>query len=85
MLNIYEWEITCACPVDDDPDVYSMTVTSHRTIPVEEIIKAVGEVTKEKMFQEDLTQRLHRKINACVKLVGYHSGIKVTSIAGACQ
>ena len=85
MLNVYELEITCACPVDADPDVYQMTVKSRRTIPVEEILKAVNELTKEKLFQEDLCYKLHRRINACVTLVGYHSGVKTTSIAGACQ
>ena len=42
MLNQYEMEITCLCPVDDLPDVYHLTVTARRVIPVEEIIGAAG-------------------------------------------
>jgi hypothetical protein len=40
MLNQYEMEITCLCPVDDLPDVYNLTVTARRVIPVEDIIEA---------------------------------------------
>lgn len=82
MKNVYELEILCACPVDDDPDVYQMTVISQQTIPVETILAAVKEFRTLKVFQEDLAQKLQRKINACVILVGYHSGVKVTTTVG---
>lgn len=85
MRNTYELEITCSCPVDDDPDVYHLTVTSRRTIPVENILKAVEKLREDNLFQEELTQRLHRRINACVTLVGYHSGVKTTTTAGECR
>ena len=82
MLNQYEVEITCLCPVDDLPDVYRLTVTARRVIPVEDIIVAVKAFSKEKMYQEDLCQAIHRKVNACCVLVGYHSGVKVQSQCG---
>ena len=44
MLNTYEIEVTCICPVDDLPDVYHLTVTARRVIPVEDLIKAVFDV-----------------------------------------
>jgi hypothetical protein len=84
MLNTYEMEITCACPADDLPDVYKMTVIARRVIPVETIIAAAHEYKYKKIYQEDLCQELHRKINACVVLVGYHSGVKLTSKCGEC-
>jgi len=82
MLNTYEIEISCICPVDDLPDVYQLTVTAQRVIPVENIIAAVKEFSDKKLYQEDLCQALHRKINACCVLVGYHSGVKVRSQCG---
>lgn len=82
MINQYELEITCMCPVDDLPDVYHLTVTAKRVVPVEAIIAAVAEFREQKMYQEDLCQALHRKVNACCVLVGYHSGVRVRSQCG---
>ncbi len=82
MLNQYEIEITCMCPVDDLPDVYQLTVTAKRVIPVETIIAAVSGFSEAKMYQEDLCQAIHRKVNATCVLVGYHSGVKVRSQCG---
>jgi hypothetical protein len=82
MLNTYELEITCKCPVDDMPDVYQLTVTAQRAIPVEDILTAVKELSGTKLYQEDLCQALHRKVNACCVLIGYHSGVKVRSQCG---
>lgn len=82
MFNTYELEITCKCPVDDMPDVYQLTVTAHRAIPAEDILAAVKELSETKLYQEDLCQALHRKINACCVLVGHHSGVRVTSKCG---
>ena len=82
MLNQYKLEITCLCPVDDLPDVYQLTVTARRVIPVETILKVVSDLSTQKMFQEDLCQAIHRKVNACCVLVGYHSGVKVQTQCG---
>jgi hypothetical protein len=59
--------------------------TAQRTIPVEDIIAIVKEHSLKDMYQEDLCQSLHRSINACCVLVGYHSGIRVTSQCGELQ
>lgn len=82
MLNTYETEITCICPVDDLPDVYHLTVTARRVVPVEDIIAAANQFREQKMYQEDLCHAIHRKVNACCVLVGYHSGVKVRSQCG---
>jgi NADPH-dependent 7-cyano-7-deazaguanine reductase QueF len=82
MINQYETEITCMCPVDNLPDVYHLTVTARRVIPVENIIAAVAEFREQKLYQEDLCQAIHRKINACCVLVGSHSGVRVRSQCG---
>ena len=82
MVNQYECEITCVCPVDDFPDVYQLTITSKRVIPVEIIISAALEFREQKLYQEDLCQAIHRKVNACCVLVGHHSGVKVRSQCG---
>jgi len=82
MINQYETEITCICPVDDLPDVYHLTVTARMVIPVEDIIAAATEFREQKMYQEDLCQAIHRKVNACCVLVGHHSGVKVRTQCG---
>jgi len=82
MMNRYELEITCLCPVDSLPDVYQLTITARRVIPVEDIIAAVKTFREQKMYQEDLCQAIHRRVNACCVIVGYHSGVKVRSQCG---
>lgn len=82
MINQYEVEVTCMCPVDDLPDVYHLTVTARRVIPVETILAAVETFKSRKMYQEDLCQAIHRQVNACCVLVGYHSGVRVRSQCG---
>ena len=82
MDNEYEMEITCLCPVDDLPDVYHLIVTARRVIPVEDIIAAAKAFSGKKMYQEDLCQAMHRKVNACCVIVGYHSGVKVRTQCG---
>lgn len=82
MINQYEIEITCMCPVDDLPDVYQLTVTARRVIPVEGLIAAAAEFREKKLYQEDLCQAIHRKVNACCVLVGFHSGVRVRSQCG---
>jgi hypothetical protein len=50
MLNQYEMEITCLCPVDDLPDVYHLTVTARRVVPVEDILAAAKSFSEQKMY-----------------------------------
>lgn len=71
----YTFEAECGCPVDDLPDVYTVTLYSSRTIPVETILSTLDVLRQEKMFQEDFTQRLHRLLNCKVVSEGKHSGI----------
>lgn len=82
MINEYKMEITGICPVDDMADVYQLTITAQRVIPVEQIIVAVKELSDKKLYQEDLCQAIHRKVNACCVLIGYHSGVRVRSQCG---
>lgn len=84
MINRYELEITCVCPVDKQPDVYAMEVISRRTVLAEDILATVNKVSADKLYQEDLCQLLHRELNAFVRLTGFHSGIRVVSECGEC-
>lgn len=76
MLAEYSLEITASCPVDRKPDVYECRVTARRTIPVEDILKAVDSLKGKELYQEQLTGELHRMLAADVETVGYHSGVK---------
>lgn len=75
-------EITALCPVDGKPDVYQCLVRAERVIPVEDILKAAAELSGKKLYQEDLTQELHRRIAAVVETNGCHSGVRTRVICG---
>jgi len=78
----YSFDAYCNCPVDGLPDVYRVTLYSNRTIPVEEILSHLEFIKTEFVFQEDLTQNLHRVFNCKVVSCGAHSGVHTKVIAG---
>lgn len=77
----YETFVRASCPVDDRADVYQATFESDRTIPVEDILKAVVACEGVKKFQEDIALDLARDLKCQVTLVGHHSGVKTTVVA----
>jgi NADPH-dependent 7-cyano-7-deazaguanine reductase QueF len=82
MKTEYTLEVQSLCPVDGKLDVYTCTVFARRTIPVEEILKAAGEFRGVKLFQEDLTRELHRRLATRVETVGHHSGVRTRVTCG---
>lgn len=70
------------CPKDGLPDRYRCIVKTDSVIPVEDILAAVKECSAIEIYQEDLCQLLRRKLNACVTLVGWHSGVKTVVTCG---
>lgn len=78
----YTLEAVAVCPADRKPDVYTVVVRTGRTIPVEDIIAAAGELAKAELYQEDFTRELHRKLAAEVETVGWHSGVKTRVVVG---
>jgi NADPH-dependent 7-cyano-7-deazaguanine reductase QueF len=82
VLTEYTLEVQSLCPEDSKLDIYTCTVRARRTIQVEDILKAVAEFKGIKLFQEDLTRELHRKLAAKVETVGYHSGVKTKVVCG---
>ena len=75
-------EIVALCPVDGLPDVYRAIVRTRRVIKVEDILKAAATLSTKKLFQEDLTQRLHRLLACEVETVGSHSGVQTRVVCG---
>lgn len=75
-------EVVALCPVDSLPDVYRLTVRAARVIKVEDILAAAQKLATEKLYQEDLTQRLHRELACEVETVGYHSGVRTVVVCG---
>jgi NADPH-dependent 7-cyano-7-deazaguanine reductase QueF len=75
-------EVVALCPVDGKPDVYTLTVRASRVVKVEEILSAAAKCSAERMFQEDLTQRVHRELACEVETVGYHSGVRTRVVCG---
>lgn len=82
MRNTYMLQITARCPADGRPDVYSVRVRSSRVIPVEDILAAVKEATREKAYQEEITRELHRALAAEVTTFGVHSGVRAVCVCG---
>lgn len=82
MKNEYTLQVEATCPVDGLPDVYLCVVRSGRVVPVEDILKAVTEATREKAYQEDITQKLHRLLACEVETVGRHSGVLARCVCG---
>lgn len=76
MLVEHTLQITALCPVDESVDIYTCTVRSDRIIPVEDILAAVRPLQTEKIFQEQLTLRLHKQLRASVETLGLHSGVQ---------
>jgi hypothetical protein len=75
-------DVTALCPVDDLPDCYVLTVTARRVIKVEDILAVTAALATEKLFQEELTQRVHRALACEVVTVGYHSGVRTRVVCG---
>jgi NADPH-dependent 7-cyano-7-deazaguanine reductase QueF len=78
-------EVVARCPVDDQPDVYTLTVRASRVVKVEDILSVTAALATEKLFQEDLTQRVHRALACEVETVGYHSGVRTRVICGGSE
>lgn len=68
--------VTAICPVDDLPDVYETSVETGRVINVETILEVAASFSERKIYQEDLTQEMARRLAATVSTVGYHSGVR---------
>lgn len=78
----YTLEAVAACPADHKPDVYTVTVRTGRTIPVEQILAAAAELATSELYQEEFTRELHRRLAAEVETVGWHSGVKTRVVVG---
>ena len=82
MIVEHRLEISALCPVDGKPDVYRCVVTTARVIDVESILKAVDSLKDRKIYQEELTQELHRILAARVETTGWHSGVTTRVVVG---
>lgn len=76
MICRYSMTVRCGCPVDDLPDVYEVEFENSVLIRVEDILAAVSGFSATKVFQEDLTADLARRLSCRVRTVGYHSGVR---------
>ncbi len=78
----YVLTVRATCPVDASPDIYTCTVRSQLTIPVEKILEEAKRLSEKPVYQEDFTQALHRALSCEVETVGWHSGVKATVVCG---
>jgi hypothetical protein len=78
-MNIYETTHRSACPNGKLIDTYQIKITSHDTIIVEDLIEVLKNMPKQ-IYQEDLADDLRTKLGAKVEVIGWHYGIKITSV-----
>ena len=77
MRITYHYQLHAQCPVDNTTiDVYEFTIESAVMIKVETIIECFVYAAGGPIFQEELTDRVARKLGAKVTSVGWHSGVK---------
>ncbi len=83
-MNEYTFELRARCPVKPEiVDVYTATLrTDKAMILVEDILKAAKEVEGNAIYQEELTLVFATKFECECRLVGYHSGVRITSTTG---
>lgn len=79
----YEVEVRAQCPVNPaDTDLYQFIIESESMIEVEKIAAFFkANAGKAEVFQESLTQHCAVTLGAQVTSIGWHSGIKVISVA----
>jgi hypothetical protein len=58
--------IHAQCPENDGWDYYEVVVETSKIIPVESITSAFDEVRGQKMYQEELTDRLALGVSQCI-------------------
>lgn len=83
MRNTYQIEVRAQCPVNPtDTDLYQFTIESETIIEVEKILAFLDKhAGNQQVFQESLTRLCATTLGAKVTSVGWHSGVKVTSVA----
>ena len=77
-MNIYKTQHRATCPNGELVDTYSITIKSHSTIMVEEILLALTSSPKT-IYQEDLATHLRTALGAEIIVEGWHHGVFVTS------
>ena len=78
-MNIYELNHIAKCPNGVLSDSYEITIKSSKTIMVEDILHELEKIESH-IYQEDLATKLRSAIGAEISIVGYHHGIKITTI-----
>jgi len=78
-MNIYEVDFFAQCPNGNLADYYQIRIESQRTIMVESIHSVLKSLPSA-IYQEDLAAALRNVIGAKITVIGWHHGIKITSI-----
>jgi hypothetical protein len=68
--------VVARCPVNASTDVYECVVRTDHVVFVEDILKAVAELTTEPITQEDLTRHMADRLGVEVETVGIHSNVR---------
>lgn len=78
-MNTYETKHRSSCPNGNLIDAYDIRITSHHVIMVETINEVLANL-KDCIYQEDLATVLRSKLGAEIEVIGWHHGVKITSI-----
>lgn len=64
------------CPADGRLDHYDVIVECSRVIAVEKILEEVARFKDRRLYQEEVTSILAKRLRAKVITTGFHSGVK---------
>jgi len=78
----YTIKFNAKCPADNSIDSYKLKIYSNKIILVEDIIAIINKLTTEPIYQEKLAEIIYNNIKEKLKLIGYHSNIKIISKVG---
>ncbi len=76
-MNKYTVHFTCLCPNDNETISYKTIIETTQMIMVEDINDYVFSLSKDKMYQEDVTEKIATKFKSSVTTFGSHQGVEI--------
>lgn len=83
-LNTYTAEFATACPTNGVRVKHRLRIESAEVIPVEQIVAVIeGIESGERMFQEEIADRIAASLPGRQVLFGHHHGVDIETVRGA--
>lgn len=76
-MNIYEYDFSASCPNDGESIKYRLEIECEEMIMAEHIVEICNQAHG---YQENIAKELKQKISGNIKLIGTHSGVRITTL-----